>query len=250
MVYADDIGCNKNHGVNDEGRSFFGDLLSHAAIAAAAYNSVKAVQIAEDEWEMAKKYWQISKNWLDYYKDNYAPVEDQELEEGLLKDEKELAEHNMLVDLGRNDLGKISKFGTVEVEQYMKVQRYSHVMHIGSTVKGEIDDSRYDELSAVDAVLPAGTLSGAPKIRACQIINELEDNKRGIYGGAIGYLDFTGNLDTCIAIRLVYKKNGEICIRSGAGIVADSVPEKEFQECCNKARAVVQAIEQAQEGLE
>ena len=121
--------------------------------------------------------------------------EDKALEEGLLKDEKELAEHNMLVDLGRNDIGKISKIG-------------------------------------------------------CQIIEELEQSKRGIYGGAIGYLDFAGNLDTCIAIRLVYKKNGEICIRSGAGIVADSVPEKEFQECCNKARAVVQAIEQAQEGLE
>ena len=107
-----------------------------------------------------------------------------------------------------------------------------------------------DAIDAVDSILPAGTLSGAPKIRACEIINKLENNKRGIYGGAIGYLDFTGNLDTCIAIRLVYKKNGEICIRSGAGIVADSVPEKEFQECCNKARAVVQAIEQAQEGLE
>ena len=101
-----------------------------------------------------------------------------------------------------------------------------------------------------EAVLPAGTLSGAPKIRACQIINELENNKRGIYGGAIGYIDFTGNLDTCIAIRIAYKKNGKVFIRSGAGIVADSVPENEFQECCNKARAVVQAIETAQEGLE
>ena len=148
--------------------------------------------------------------------------EDMRLEAGLMADEKELAEHNMLVDLGRNDLGKISKFGTVEVEQYMKVQRYSHVMHIGSTVKGEIDDSRYDELSAVDAVLPAGTLSGAPKIRACQIINELENNKRGIYGGAIGYIDFTGNLDTCIAIRIAYKKGDKVFVRSGAGIVADS----------------------------
>ena len=122
-------------------------------------------------------------------------------------------------------------------------------MHIGSTVTGQIRDDK-DAVDAVDAILPAGTLSGAPKFRACQIIEELEQSKRGIYGGAIGYLDFAGNLDTCIAIRLVYKKNGEICIRSGAGIVADSVPEKEFQECCNKARAVVQAIEQAQEGLE
>ena len=123
------------------------------------------------------------------------------------------------------------------------------MMHIGSTVTGQIRDDR-DAVDAVDAILPAGTLSGAPKFRACQIIQELEQSKRGIYGGAIGYLDFAGNLDTCIAIRLVYKKNGEICIRSGAGIVTDSIPESEFQECCNKARAVVQAIETAQEGLE
>ena len=175
--------------------------------------------------------------------------EDLELERGLLADEKERAEHNMLVDLGRNDIGKISKIGTVKVEKYLCVERFSHVMHLGSTVTGIIRDDK-DAVDAVDAILPAGTLSGAPKFRACQIIEELEQSKRGIYGGAIGYLDFAGNLDTCIAIRLVYKKNGEICIRSGAGIVADSVPEKEFQECCNKARAVVQAIEQAQEGLE
>ena len=143
----------------------------------------------------------------------------------------------MLVDLGRNDIGKISKIGTVQVEKYMEIERFSHVMHIGSTVTGVIRDDK-DAVDAVDAILPAGTLSGAPKFRACQIIEELEQSKRGIYGGAIGYLDFAGNLDTCIAIRLVYKKNGEICIRSGAGIVADSVPEKEFEECCNKARAV------------
>ena len=175
--------------------------------------------------------------------------EDQALEADLLQDEKELAEHNMLVDLGRNDIGKISKIGTVKVEKYLEVERFSHVMHLGSTVTGQIREDK-DAVDAVDSILPAGTLSGAPKFRACQIIEELEQSKRGIYGGAIGYLDFSGNLDTCIAIRLVYKKNGEICIRSGAGIVADSVPEKEFQECCNKARAVVQAIEQAQEGLE
>ena len=175
--------------------------------------------------------------------------EDKELEAGLLKDEKELAEHNMLVDLGRNDIGKISKIGSVEVEKYLSVEHFSHVMHLGSTVAGELREDK-DAVDAVDAILPAGTLSGAPKFRACQIIEELEQSKRGIYGGAIGYLDFAGNLDTCIAIRLVYKKNGSICIRSGAGIVADSVPEKEFLECCNKARAVVQAIEQAQEGLE
>ena len=174
--------------------------------------------------------------------------EDEALEKGLLADEKERAEHNMLVDLGRNDIGKISKIGTVKVEKYMCIERFSHVMHIGSTVTGQIRDDK-DAVDAVDAILPAGTLSGAPKFRACQIIQELEQSKRGIYGGAIGYLDFAGNLDTCIAIRLVYKKNGEICIRSGAGIVADSVLENEFQECCNKARAVVQAIETAQEGL-
>lgn len=177
------------------------------------------------------------------------PKEDLELEKDLLKDEKELAEHNMLVDLGRNDIGKISRIGTVKVEKYLSVERFSHVMHLGSTVTGEIKEER-DALDAIDAILPAGTLSGAPKFRACQIIEELESSKRGIYGGAIGYLDFAGNLDTCIAIRLVYKKNGEICIRSGAGIVADSVPEKEFEECCNKARAVVQAIEEAEGGLE
>ena len=175
--------------------------------------------------------------------------EDRELEEGLLKDEKELAEHNMLVDLGRNDIGRISKIGTVEVEKYMSVEHFSQVMHIGSTVAGELREDK-DAIDAVDSILPAGTLSGAPKFRACQIIEELEQSKRGIYGGAIGYLDFAGNFDTCIAIRLVYKKKGEICIRSGAGIVADSVPEKEFEECCNKARAVVLAIQKAQEGLE
>ncbi len=168
--------------------------------------------------------------------------EDKKLEEGLLKDEKELAEHNMLVDLGRNDLGKVSKFGTVKVEKLHSIERYSHVMHIGSTVRGEIREE-YDALDAIEAVLPAGTLSGAPKIRACQLIGELEDNKRGIYGGAIGYIDFTGNMDTCIAIRIAYKKNGKVFVRSGAGIVADSDPEKEFQECINKAKASLKALE-------
>ena len=173
-------------------------------------------------------------------------AEDKALEEGLLKDEKEKAEHNMLVDLGRNDLGKISKFGTVEVEHYMDILRYSHVMHIGSTVKGIIRDDKCS-LDAVDAVLPAGTLSGAPKIRAMEIINELENNKRGIYGGAIGYIDFTGNLDTCIAIRTAYKKNNKVFVRSGAGIVADSVPENEYRECINKAKAVMNAVREGQE---
>lgn len=168
--------------------------------------------------------------------------EDLRLEKELLADEKELAEHNMLVDLGRNDLGKISKFGTVAVEKLHSIEKFSHVMHIGSVVRGEIKNN-FDALDAIEAVLPAGTLSGAPKIRACELIGELEKNKRGIYGGAIGYIDFTGNLDTAIAIRIVYKKNGKIFVRSGAGIVYDSVPEKEFDECLNKARACLKALE-------
>lgn len=172
--------------------------------------------------------------------------EDKRLEAELLVDEKELAEHNMLVDLGRNDLGKISKFGTVQVEKLHTIERFSHVMHMGSTVRGEIDE-KHDALDAVEAVLPAGTLSGAPKIRACQLIGELEGNKRGIYGGAIGYIDFTGNMDTCIAIRIVYKKNGKVFVRSGAGIVADSVPQKEYQECINKAKSSLRALKLAQE---
>ena len=176
------------------------------------------------------------------------PQEDEQLEKELLADEKERAEHNMLVDLGRNDLGKISRFGSVQVEKYMSIERYSHVMHIGSTVRGEIREDK-NALDAVDAVLPAGTLSGAPKIRAMQIINELENNKRGIYGGAIGYIDFTGNLDTCIAIRIAFKKNGKVFVRSGAGIVADSIPENEYQECINKAKAVMNALEAGQEEM-
>ena len=173
--------------------------------------------------------------------------EDRALEAELLADEKELAEHNMLVDLGRNDLGKISEFGSVQVEKLHSIERYSHVMHIGSTVRGQIR-AEFDALDAVEAVLPAGTLSGAPKIRACQLIGELEKNKRGIYGGAIGYIDFTGNMDTCIAIRIAYRKNGKVFVRSGAGIVADSVPEKEFEECMNKAKAVLYALQLAGEG--
>ncbi len=174
--------------------------------------------------------------------------EDIRLEQELLKDPKELAEHNMLVDLGRNDIGRISEFGTVHVENYLSVQRYSHVMHIGSTVRGRIREDK-TALDAISAVLPAGTLSGAPKIRACEIINELENNKRGIYGGAIGYIAFNGNMDTCIAIRIVFKKNGKIFIRSGAGIVADSIPESEYKECINKAQAVVSALKIAEGGI-
>lgn len=175
-------------------------------------------------------------------------AEDMALERELLGDEKERAEHNMLVDLGRNDIGRISEIGSVRVEKYMSVERYSHVMHIGSTVSGRIRGDK-DALDAVEAILPAGTLSGAPKLRACEIINELENNKRGIYGGAIGYISFTGNLDTCIAIRLAFSKNGKVFVRSGAGIVADSVPEKEYRECIQKAAAVMDALKTAGEGL-
>lgn len=174
------------------------------------------------------------------------PKEDKQLEEELLADTKELAEHNMLVDLGRNDLGKISEFGSIEIENLHSIEKYSHVMHIGSTVKGIIR-AEFDALDAIEAVLPAGTLSGAPKIRACQLIGKLENNKRGIYGGAIGYIDFTNNMDTCIAIRIAYKKNGKVFIRSGAGIVADSLPKKEYAECMNKAKAVIHALKLAEE---
>lgn len=175
--------------------------------------------------------------------------EDKALEQSLLADPKELAEHNMLVDLGRNDLGRLSRFGTVAVEKYMEIERFSHVMHIGSTVRGEIREDR-DAVDAVSCVLPAGTLSGAPKIRACELIHELEGSRRGIYGGAVGYIDFTGNMDTCIAIRLAYKKNGKVFIRSGAGIVADSVPENEYTECINKAAAIVEAVRDSEGGID
>jgi anthranilate synthase component 1 len=176
------------------------------------------------------------------------PEEDAALERELLADEKELAEHTMLVDLGRNDLGRVCEFGSVIVEKYRAIERFSHVMHIGSTVKGRIRSGK-TALDAINAVLPAGTLSGAPKIRACQIIRELEEggggSPRGLYGGAIGYLDVSGNMDVCIAIRLAYKRGGKVFARSGAGIVADSEPEKEYAECRNKLAAVMRALERA-----
>lgn len=175
--------------------------------------------------------------------------EDKALENDLLSDEKELSEHNMLVDLGRNDLGRISKFDSVEVTEYMMIHRYSKIMHICSQVEGDIKEE-CDGLSAIEAVLPAGTLSGAPKIRACEIIEEMESEERGIYGGALGYLDFTGNMDTCIAIRMAVKKNGRVYVQAGGGIVADSIPEKEYEESANKAAAVMQAVKCAKEVLE
>ena len=175
--------------------------------------------------------------------------EDEDLERGLLADEKERAEHNMLVDLGRNDLGKISNFDSVEVTKYMMIHRYSKIMHICSQVESNIR-SDCDGLSAIESVLPAGTLSGAPKIRACEIIEELESEQRGIYGGALGYLDFTGNLDTCIAIRMAVKKDGHVYVQAGGGIVADSIPENEYMESYNKALAVMNAVKNAKEVLE
>lgn len=171
--------------------------------------------------------------------------EDERLEKELLADEKERAEHNMLVDLGRNDLGRLCRFGTVKVERYMDILRYSRVMHIGSEISGKLKDG-VEAVDTVDSVLPAGTLSGAPKFRACELINQLEGDKRGIYGGAVGYVDFSGGLDVCIAIRLAYKRHGKVFVRSGAGIVADSIPENEYQECINKAAAVVDAIHTAE----
>lgn len=175
--------------------------------------------------------------------------EDIDLEKDLLSDEKELAEHNMLVDLGRNDLGMISEFNSVKVTKYMAIHRYSKIMHICSQVEGKILQE-YDAFNAIEAVLPAGTLSGAPKIRACEIIEELEPEPRGIYGGALGYIDFSGNMDTCIAIRMAVKRNGVVSVQAGAGIVADSVPEKEYEESGNKALAVINAILRAKEVID
>jgi anthranilate synthase component 1 len=176
-------------------------------------------------------------------------AEDRALEEELKHDEKELAEHNMLVDLGRNDLGKICQIGSVKVHKYKEIMKFSKIMHIASEVQGTIKEGE-DALSAIETMLPAGTLSGAPKIKACSIIGELEKVKRGIYGGAIGYLDFTGNMDTCIGIRLAYKKSNKVYICSGAGIVYDSKPENEYQECLNKAAAVIEALKIANGGID
>ena len=173
-------------------------------------------------------------------------AEDVALEKEMMQDEKERAEHVMLVDLGRNDVGRVSEFGSVKVDRLMFVERYSHVMHIVSTIEGKLRKG----LTAVDALracFPAGTLSGAPKVRAMEIIEELEPSRRGTYGGAVLYADFSGNLDSCIAIRSLLAKNGKGYVQAGAGIVADSVPELEHQESLNKAQAVIRAIKQARE---
>lgn len=169
------------------------------------------------------------------------PEEDLRLGEELLADPKERAEHLMLVDLGRNDLGRVCKAGTVNVVEFMQLERYSHVMHIVSTITGELDEE-HSPVAALYAVFPAGTLSGAPKPRAMEIIERNEPTRRGIYGGAIGYVDFVGNLDTCIAIRTAVIKNGKAYVQAGAGIVSDSDPRSEYEECVNKAAVVIAAI--------
>ena len=173
-------------------------------------------------------------------------AEDLAIEQKLINDEKELAEHNMLVDLGRNDLGKISRFGSVKVEALHMLQRFSHVIHITSTVSGEIQEGK-DALDAIGATLPAGTLSGAPKIRAIEILHELEKSPRGVYGGAVGYIDFSGNMDVCIGIRMAMNKCGKVYVRAGAGIVRDSVPESEYNETLIKGQSMISAITDAQE---
>lgn len=165
----------------------------------------------------------------------------------LLNDEKEKAEHIMLLDLGRNDVGRVSEYGTVKVTDRMFIEKYSHVMHMVSSVKGKLRKDK-DRFDAFLSFFPAGTLSGAPKIRAMEIIDELETTRRGIYGGAIGYIDYQGNLDSCIAIRTVVIKDGKAYVQAGAGIVADSVPEKEYTECVNKAGALFKAMEMAENG--
>jgi anthranilate synthase component I len=173
-------------------------------------------------------------------------AEDQSLANEMIHDEKERAEHVMLVDLGRNDVGRVSRFGSVKVDKLMYVERYSHVMHIVSSIEGQLRP----ELTAVDALracFPAGTLSGAPKVRAMEIIEELEPARRGTYGGAVLYADFSGNLDSCIAIRSMLSIGGKGSVQAGAGIVADSVPEREYQESINKAQAVIRAIERARQ---
>ena len=173
-----------------------------------------------------------------------SPEEDKALEQDLLADQKELAEHLMLLDLGRNDVGRVAKIGSVTVTEQFVVERYSHVMHIVSNVEGEIRD----DVDAIDALLagfPAGTVSGAPKVRAMEIIDELEPERRGVYAGCIGYFGANGEMDTCIALRTAVVKDGTLYVQAGGGVVADSDPEAEYQESCNKARALIRAAEEA-----
>jgi anthranilate synthase component 1 len=170
--------------------------------------------------------------------------EDEKLVRELLSDKKEKAEHLMLVDLGRNDLGRVSRYGTVKVTEFMGIEKYSHVMHIVSNVTGRLKEKK-DALDALVSCFPAGTVSGAPKIRAMEIIDDLEFTRRGPYAGAIGYFSFSGNLDSCIIIRTIVIKNGFLYIQAGAGIVSDSDPEREYQETVNKAKALFEAVKSA-----
>ncbi len=177
------------------------------------------------------------------------PEEDRQLEIDLLEDPKERAEHLMLVDLGRNDVGRVAEIGSVELDEYAQVERYSHVMHIVSNVHGKLRPD-HDWLDVLRATFPAGTLSGAPKVRAMEIIDELETVRRGFFGGCCGYLDYSGNMDMAITIRTMVAKDGKVTMGAGAGIVADSIPENEFEETMNKSRAVLQAIDLAREGID
>jgi anthranilate synthase component 1 len=174
--------------------------------------------------------------------------EDQRLADELRRNEKERAEHVMLVDLGRNDVGRVAEVGSVRVPQFMALERYSHVMHLVSRVEGRLAEDR-DRLDALVATFPAGTLTGAPKSRAMQIVGALEPARRGLYGGAVGYLDFAGNLDFCIAIRTISMHGNSAEVQAGAGIVADSIPTAEYEETRDKARALLQALEMADRGL-
>jgi anthranilate synthase component 1 len=174
--------------------------------------------------------------------------EDRRLAEELLADPKERAEHVMLVDLGRNDVGRVARYGTVELSDVMVIERYSHVMHITSNVTGQLVDGK-DAFDALQACLPAGTVSGAPKVRAMEIIDELEPHRRGPYAGAVGHLDYHGNMDTCIALRTIVVQGDTAYVQAGAGIVADSKPEMEYQETLNKARGLLKAIEITEQRL-
>jgi anthranilate synthase component 1 len=175
-------------------------------------------------------------------------TEDWLLGEEMRTDEKEIAEHMMLVDLGRNDLGRVADYGSVEVGELMTIERYSHVQHLVTSLRARLRDS-LDRFDAFASCFPAGTVTGAPKVRAMQLIRGLEPEGRGVYAGSVGYIDYAGNLDSCITIRTIVIKDGEATIQAGAGIVADSVPEREYEETVNKARALVRAVEMAEKGL-
>ena len=222
--------------VNPSPYMFHVDLKDHQLVGASPELLVRVEEGAVQVRPIAGTRWR-GKN----------EAEDQALAEDLLADEKERAEHIMLVDLGRNDVGRVSRFDTVRVTEQMVIERYSHVMHIVSNVRGVLRED-VDALDALFACYPAGTVSGAPKIRAMEIIDEMESTRRGPYAGAVGYIDFAGNMDTCIAIRTMVIKEGKAYVQAGGGVVFDSVPESEYQETVNKARALFRAVEVAERG--